>query len=134
MVLILTFLLIFFIMAATTQVFQQFGLVGSLGLGTTSIDHQCCMPPLLHDYVVLCDATNGPVHPILASLYSGCSLAFAFPLLQCKSFFCGRRQALPQPICLAMITSRATLSHGAPHIISFQFYMCARRGPSHNAA
>jgi hypothetical protein len=78
---ILTFPLIVWKKAAATQVFQQFALVGSLGLGTTSIDHS------LHNYVVLCYAPNGPVHPTSASIYSGCSLAFVFLLLQGNSFF-----------------------------------------------
>jgi hypothetical protein len=84
---ILTFPLMIFRKASATQVFQQFVLVGSFGLGTTSMDLQCAMPPLLRNLVALCYAPKGPIHPTSASLYSGSSLPFAFSLLQGNSFF-----------------------------------------------
>jgi hypothetical protein len=95
---------------AANQVFQRFVLVGSHGFGTTSINHQCAMPPLLRNYVAICYAPYGSVHPSSASLYSGYSLAFAFPLLQSNRFLWhevsvapdyllnpGYRSDIPQP-------------------------------------
>jgi hypothetical protein len=112
-----------------TQVYQ-FALAGSLGLGITLIDHQYAMSPLIRSYVVMCLAPkNGPLHPTSASIFSGCSLAFSLSLTARPQFLWFGASVAPA-VCCALVTGRAFRSRVAPHILSDQFHMCARRDPS----
>jgi hypothetical protein len=78
------------------------------------------MSPFLRNCVALCYAPIGPVHPTSASLYSGCSLAFAFLLLQGNSFL-----GMPCPSLLAEPWSPIRHSKGlVPRIFSVADLTC----------
>jgi hypothetical protein len=90
------------------------------------------MSPLFCDCVALCYAPKGPVHPISASLYSGCSLAFAFPIFYCRqTVVFGMRHALSQPSCLALVTNRVSLSRSVYYLWPVLHVCPAQSFPSH---
>jgi hypothetical protein len=50
----------------SNQSFPAFRMWGTLGWAPPRSFHKFCMSPLLRNYIVLCLAPNGPVHPTSA--------------------------------------------------------------------